>query len=87
MATRLSSLNADAPDAGHAELHDIVVTHGYYDSLPSAVRKHLVCRVVDTLEPITQKHDSRVWHGGRVIGITPPGSNPAKLLMTDTADA
>jgi hypothetical protein len=29
----------------------------YYAALPEPVRHHLVCRAVDRLEPITQKHD------------------------------
>jgi len=49
-------LGADAPGAGHAELHDLMVTRDYYEALPAAVRAHLVCRVVDTLVPVTQKH-------------------------------
>ena len=35
----------------------MMVTQSWYDALPAEVRKHLVCRVVDKLEPITQKHD------------------------------
>ncbi len=50
-------LGVDAPGAGHAELHDMMVTQDYYDSLPEGLRQHLVCRVVDELVPITQKHD------------------------------
>jgi Phytanoyl-CoA dioxygenase (PhyH) len=50
-------LGIDAPGAGHAELHDMMVTRGFYDSLPPSLREHLVCRVVDELVPITQKHD------------------------------
>jgi hypothetical protein len=50
-------LGVDAPGAGHAELHDLQVTRDYYDALPESVRTHLVCRVVEELEPITQKHD------------------------------
>jgi hypothetical protein len=50
-------LGVDAPGAGHAALHDLMVTQDYYDALPEDVRKHLVCRVVDELVPITQKHD------------------------------
>jgi hypothetical protein len=34
-----------------------MVTQDYYDALPQAVRDHLVCRVVDKLVPVTQKHD------------------------------
>ncbi len=50
-------LGVDAPGAGHAALHDMMVTQDFYDTLPDAVRKHLVCRVVPELLPITQKHD------------------------------
>ena len=50
-------LGVDAPGAGHAALHDMMVTKPFYESLPSAVRERMVCRVVDKLEPITQKHD------------------------------
>ncbi len=50
-------LGFDAPGAGHAALHDMMVTQRYHDALPSALRDHLHCRVVETLVPITQKHD------------------------------
>jgi hypothetical protein len=50
-------LGIDAPGAGHAALHDMMVTKDFYATLPQAVRDRLVCRVVDKLEPITQKHD------------------------------
>ncbi len=50
-------LGVDAPGAGHAALHDMMVTKDFYATLPQAVRDRLVCRVVDKLEPITQKHD------------------------------
>src|ERR671921_56145 len=50
-------LGVDAPGAGHAELHDMMVTQDYYDALPEGLRQHLVCRVVDELVPIVQKHD------------------------------
>jgi hypothetical protein len=50
-------LGVDAPGAGHAELHDMMVTQDFYDALPDQVRQHLVCRVVEALVPITQKHD------------------------------
>jgi ectoine hydroxylase-related dioxygenase (phytanoyl-CoA dioxygenase family) len=49
-------LGVDAPGAGHDELHDPQVTSAFYDSIPDDVRKHLLCRVVDELEPIVQKH-------------------------------
>jgi hypothetical protein len=50
-------LGVDAPGAGHAALHDMMVTKEFHQSLPQSVRDHLVCRVVDNLIPITQKHD------------------------------
>ncbi|UVC07427.1 phytanoyl-CoA dioxygenase family protein [Rhizobium sp. TH2] len=60
-------LGVDAPGAGHAELHDLMVTQDYYDALPDGVKKHLVCRVVDKLIPVTQKHDIE----GLVMGADP----------------
>jgi hypothetical protein len=50
-------LGVDAPGAGHDKLHDLMVTKAYYAALPPVVRDHLVCRVVDKLAPVTQKHD------------------------------
>ena len=50
-------LGVDAPGAGHADLHDMMVTRDFHDNLPAAVRDHLVCRVVPELVPVTQKHD------------------------------
>ncbi len=50
-------LGVDAPGAGHAALHDMMVTRAFHESLPAPVREHLACRVVDELVPITQKHD------------------------------
>ena len=47
----------DAPGAGHAALHDMMVTQAYHDALPPSVRERLVCRVVEKLIPISQKHD------------------------------
>ncbi|MDX0426667.1 phytanoyl-CoA dioxygenase family protein [Sinorhizobium medicae] len=60
-------LGVDAPGAGHAELHDMMVTQDYYDALPKLVKQHLVCRIVDELIPVTQKHDIE----GLVMGSTP----------------
>jgi hypothetical protein len=45
----------------------MMVTQEYYDGLPDLVKKHLVCRVVDALVPITQKHDIE----GLVMGADP----------------
>lgn len=50
-------IGVDAPGAGHAALHDMMVTKEFYAGLPVSVREHLTCRVVDELVPITQKHD------------------------------
>jgi hypothetical protein len=50
-------LGVDAPGAGNHEHHDPAVTHDYWEALPERVRRHLCCEVVDTLTPITQKHD------------------------------
>ena len=50
-------LGVDAPGAGHAALHDMMVTPEFHASLPEAVRQHLVCRIADELVPIAQKHD------------------------------
>ena len=50
-------LGVDAPGAGHAALHDMMVTRDYYAAVPEEARRHLACRVVDQLVPITQKHD------------------------------
>ena len=58
-------LGVDAPGAGHAELHDLMVTAEYHAALPPSVREHLVCRVVETLIPVTQKHDIE----GLVMGV------------------
>jgi hypothetical protein len=58
-------LGVDAPGAGHDTLHDLMVTQDYYDTLAPAVRDHLVCRVVDQLIPVTQKHDIE----GLVMGV------------------
>ena len=60
-------LGVDAPGAGHAELHDMMVTQDYFDALPVLVKQHLVCRVVEDLIPVTQKHDIE----GLVMGSTP----------------
>jgi hypothetical protein len=58
-------LGVDAPGAGHSALHDLMVTRDYYDALPESLRQHLVCRVVDELVPITQKHGIE----GLVMGV------------------
>jgi ectoine hydroxylase-related dioxygenase (phytanoyl-CoA dioxygenase family) len=49
-------LGVDAPGAGHAELHDMMVTEEFHATLPDELRRHLHARVVDELVPIVQKH-------------------------------
>ena len=49
-------LGVDAPGAGHDEWHDFQLTRSFYETLPQSVRDHLLCRLVDRLEPITQGH-------------------------------
>lgn len=44
-------------DPADIEVHDLVVTRSYFQSLPAAVRDHLRCTVVEELRPIEQKHD------------------------------
>ena len=60
-------LGVDAPGAGHAALHDLLVTRDFHDALPPVAREHLVCRVVDQLVPIVQKHQIE----GLVMGVKP----------------
>ena len=50
-------IGVDAPGAGHDKLHDLMVTKDFYDELPKQVREHVICRTVDRLVPVTQKHD------------------------------
>lgn len=40
----------------NADKHDLRLTRSYYDSLPEETRRHITCRVVDTLAPIVQAH-------------------------------
>ena len=49
-------LGVDAPDARNADKHDLQLTHGYYESLPPELRRHITCRVVERLKPIVQAH-------------------------------
>lgn len=63
-------LGVDAPGAGHAALHDMMVTRDYYEALPQSLRDRLVCRVVEQLVPVTQKHDIE----GLVMGVEDPES-------------
>ncbi|HEX8406747.1 MAG TPA: phytanoyl-CoA dioxygenase family protein [Duganella sp.] len=60
-------LGVDAPDARNADKHDLQLTRGYYDSLPDKVRRHITCRVVETLDPIMQGHTI----DGLLTGVSP----------------
>ena len=64
-------LGVDAPGAGHAALHDMMVTQDYFDALPAGLREHLVCSVVKELVPVTQKHDIE----GLVLGVDEMGQH------------
>jgi ectoine hydroxylase-related dioxygenase (phytanoyl-CoA dioxygenase family) len=73
MARPVLVLGVDAPGAGHAALHDLQVTSDYHAALPEVVRRHLHCRVVESLEPITQKHQIEGLVMGRPAPATYPG--------------
>jgi hypothetical protein len=49
-------VGVDAPGAGHHEFHDMAMTREFFESVPEPVRRHLLGRVVDRLEPIVQQH-------------------------------
>ena len=46
-----------AGDVANPDEHDLELSRSYYESLPADLREHLLCRVVDSLTPITQRHD------------------------------
>ena len=50
-------IGIDAPGAGHAALHDMMMTKDYHAALRRSLQDRIKCRVVDKLIPITQKHD------------------------------
>ncbi|MGW9165917.1 phytanoyl-CoA dioxygenase family protein [Priestia megaterium] len=50
-------LGVDAPTANNHEHHDLQVTKKFYETLPTSLKKHLMCRLVDKLEVIEQAHD------------------------------
>lgn len=49
-------IGVDAPGAGNDGHHAPQVTRDYWDTLPPEVQAHLRCPIVDTLDPIVQKH-------------------------------
>lgn len=50
-------LGVVAGDVANPEEHDLAITREFEASLPTDVREHLLYRVVETLEPISQRHD------------------------------
>ena len=50
-------LGVVAGDAANPEEHDLRLTREFEASLPDDLRRHLLYRAVETLEPITQRHD------------------------------
>ena len=50
-------LGVVAGDVANPDEHDLELTRGYYESLPPRLQDHLLCRVVDELQPIGQRHD------------------------------
>jgi hypothetical protein len=68
-------LGVDAPDARNANKHDLQLTGGYHANLPDEVRRHITCRVVDTLEPIVQEHTIE----GLLMGVSPGGRNNPRI--------
>jgi hypothetical protein len=68
-------LGVDAPDARNADKHDLQLTGRYHASLPDEVRRHITCRVVDTLEPIVQEHTIE----GLLMGVSPGVRNNPRI--------
>jgi ectoine hydroxylase-related dioxygenase (phytanoyl-CoA dioxygenase family) len=58
-------LGVVAGEVANPDEHDLELSRAYYDSLRPAVREHLLCRVVDELAPIVQRHDIE----GLVMGV------------------
>lgn len=50
-------LGVVAGEAANPEEHDLEVSRPFYEGLAPDVQRHLLCRVVDELTPITQRHD------------------------------
>lgn len=50
-------LGVVAGEVANPDEHDLEITRTYHATLPEDVREHLLCRVVDDLTPLTQRHD------------------------------
>jgi hypothetical protein len=66
-------LGVVAGEVANPDEHDLAVTRAYHESLPESIQRHLLCRVVDELEPITQRHTIE----GLEMGV--PGEPPASM--------
>ena len=58
-------LGVVAGDVANPDEHDLEVSRRFYESLSEEVRAHLLARVVDEVQPITQRHDIE----GLVMGV------------------
>ena len=74
-------LGVVAGDVANPDEHDIEITRPYYESLDPDLRAHLLCRVVDELVPIVQRHDIEGLEMG-VEGDEPPSMGG--MAGTDT---
>jgi len=52
----LGAVSPDVP-AEETSVHQLTLTRGYAEALPSALLTHLRCTLVDELTPIVQRHD------------------------------
>ena len=53
-------VGVDAPGAGNAELHDLMVTKAFHAMLPAELRRHLHAKVVDR----TRTHRAEAHYRG-----------------------
>ena len=58
-------LGVVAREVANPAEHDLEISRDYYQSLSAEVQRHLLCRVVDRLTPISQRHDIE----GLVMGV------------------
>jgi hypothetical protein len=58
-------LGVVAGEVANPDEHDLEVSRPFYESLSEQIRAHLLARVVDEVQPITQRHDIE----GLVMGV------------------
>jgi hypothetical protein len=58
-------LGVVSAEVANPDEHDLEVSRDYYESLSPEIQRHLLCRVVDQLTPISQRHDIE----GLVMGV------------------